>query len=359
MAKRILFSGYFGFGNAGDEAVLAAALAQFRGLRPDLEFCVASGSPAATRRDHRVRAFNRYSPLATLAALRNCDLFISGGGSLLQDRTSTRSLSFYLFQMKLARWLKKPVMIFAQGIGPLDRPESRVQVAAALKEAAAITVRDAESAELLRSMGVGESGGPEVEVTADMAFALKPEVTQRISDLALERPVVAVALRPWPGAERLIEPVGEALASLEGEARFQGWALQPDQDLPVMKSLAARVPGMTLVEQPLQPEEWAALAGWSDVVLAMRLHALIFGLARATPALGIAYDPKVESLLTRMRSRPVGDASGVDAAALCVALRGALSEPESRRQDRAARAEHLAALAGRNVERALELLGSK
>ncbi|RPH55184.1 polysaccharide pyruvyl transferase CsaB, partial [bacterium] len=57
--RRIFIAGYYGFGNAGDEAILAALLADLRALRPDLEFVVASGNPADTENDHGVPAVSR------------------------------------------------------------------------------------------------------------------------------------------------------------------------------------------------------------------------------------------------------------------------------------------------------------
>jgi len=356
MPPRLLFSGYYGFANAGDEAVLGAAVAQIRNRQANIEIAALSNNPAATRRMHRIEAYHRYSPLSVLSAVRGCTLLASGGGSLLQDRTSARSLSYYLFMLKLARWLKKPAMIFAQGIGPLETENGRRRVAEELRAVQAITVRDVESLELLRGMGLGTGTGPEVEVTADMAFALKPEITPRVSELARERPVLALALRPWPGVDQLLAHLDKALGQLEGEVRLQAWCLQPDQDLPIAEKLAARLSTLQIVRDELQPGEWAALAGWTDLVLGMRLHALIFALSRGNPVLGVSYDPKVDSLLARARSKPLGDVGSVNSEQVVKAVRAALAEAEVRRQDRLGRAEHLTALSLRNIEVLLELV---
>lgn len=44
----ILIAGYYGFGNAGDEAILSAILAGMRGRREDLECIVVFGNPTET-----------------------------------------------------------------------------------------------------------------------------------------------------------------------------------------------------------------------------------------------------------------------------------------------------------------------
>ncbi len=353
MNRRILFSGYYGLGNAGDEAVLAASIDLFRARRPELDLAVLSGSPDATRSAYAVETAPRMQPAAVLAQIRSADLFLSGGGSLFQDRTSLKSLLYYLLLLRIARAAGARTMVFAQGIGPLRRGAARRLTARVLSGVDAITVRDPDSADLLRAIGVK---GPEIEVTADPVFALAPRVTERVSAICPPAPAIAVALRPWHGVQRILDPLAEALGRFEGEASLQAWPLFPEQDLPICRQLASRVPTMTVLDERLEPAEWMALAGWTSAVVAMRLHALIFAAARAVPIFGVSYDPKVDALAGRVRARVVGTASNLDPAGLRAALEGALEDDEVRRRDREARAEHLRLAAERNVDRALELL---
>jgi polysaccharide pyruvyl transferase CsaB len=357
MAARVLFSGYYGLGNAGDEAVLEASVGLFREQRPDLVLAALSASPKTTASALQIDAAPRMKPTAVLRELRRCRLFLSGGGSLFQDRTSLKSLLYYLWTLDMARRLGARTMVFAQGIGPLGRPAARRLTARVLRRVDAITVRDADSADLLRRIGVEGRGAPEIEVTADPVFALRPEVTDRVTAAAPSRPAIAVSLRPWPGVEALLGPLAEALGRFEGEVSFQAWPLFPHEDIPVCERFAALLPGTQVVREPLAPREWMTLAGWSDVVLAMRLHALIFAAARATPVVGVSYDPKVDALLDRLRA-PLGATTGEapDVLRLTSLVEKALQDDETRRRDREARAEHLRGLAARNVEVALGLL---
>jgi len=220
----------------------------------------------------------------------------------------------------------------------------------------AITVRDAESADLLRSLGVADAGGPEVEVTADPVFALDPAITDRVRAAAGERPMAAVSLRPWPGVEQILEPLAEAFRPYQGTLGLQLWPLHPQQDLELCRKWAGRMPDATIVEERLEPAEWMALAGWVDAVVGMRLHALIFGAARATRVLGISYDPKVDALLNRLRARPCGTVDRLDVDALQAGLESVFLEDDPRWKDRQARAGHLREAAIRNVTQALLLL---
>jgi polysaccharide pyruvyl transferase CsaB len=358
MKDGILFSGYYGLGNAGDEAVLAASVGLFRERRPELPLAVLSGSPASTRAGLGVEAVPRMRPDAAFAAIRRCSLFLSGGGSLLQDRTSLKSLLYYLLLLSFARRVGKRTMVFAQGIGPLVRPAARRWTARVVSRVDRITVRDADSADLLREIGVEGKEAPEIEVTADPVFALPAEVTDRVSAAAGERPALAVSLRPWDGVGALLDPLAAALGHFEGQVSLRAWPLHGRDDMPLCEELARRLPAVRVVREPLTPGEWMALAGWTDLVIGMRLHALVFAAARGVPVLGISYDPKVDALLGRLRSRAVGrPGEALDARALQATIQAALEQDENRRREREARAEHLRQQAGRNVEVALELLG--
>lgn len=357
MSRRVLFSGYYGLGNAGDEAVLTASVGMFRERRPELGLAALSADPPGTRALAGIDAAPRMKPGAVLDQLRRCALFLSGGGSLLQDRTSLKSLLYYLLLLDLARRAGARTMVFAQGIGPLVRPAARRLTARVLSRVDGITVRDPDSATLLREIGVKERTGREIEVTADPVFALAPRATPRVEALSKGPPALAVSLRPWAGEEAIQDALAAALEPLAEEAPLQAWALYPGDDSEPARRLAARLPGTTVVDDALAPAEWMALAGRARLVIGMRLHALIFAAARAVPVLGISYDPKVDALLARLGTVPVArTGEAADSTVLRAAVRAALEAAPARREEREALAASLRADAYRNVERALQLL---
>ena len=167
----ILIAGYYGFHNAGDEAMLAGLRRAIRELRPDVTFTAISGTASQTRRLHGIGAVSRSDIRGIWEAIGRADLVMFGGGSLLQDVTSSRSLIYYLGLATMARLRRKPVMFCAQGIGPVTRPLGRALVPLIVNRAALITARDAEAAETFRRLGVTR---PPVTVTADAALVLGP-----------------------------------------------------------------------------------------------------------------------------------------------------------------------------------------
>ena len=138
----ILISGYYGFDNIGDESILRTLVTSLRERIPDCSLTVLSHDPAATREKYGVEAVERMSPLAIARAVRRCDMLISGGGSLLQDVTSSKSLHYYLAIIRFAQLLGKKVFIYSQGIGPIEKDADRRATARALRRADGIVVQD-------------------------------------------------------------------------------------------------------------------------------------------------------------------------------------------------------------------------
>jgi len=297
--KTVLFSGYYGFNNIGDEAVLGGILAGLRAELPEIEPVVLSADPAFTIELHGASAIPRGNLRIIRERLREASLFISGGGSLLQDVTSLRSPYYYLGLLWLAQRAGVPTMMLGQGVGPLHHPIARACTRRVLNRTQVITVRDQASAGLLESLGVTVP----VEVTADPSFLLEPDPSERLeawwtAHIPASRPVVGVALRRWhsPDAHDRYRAISDALADMAERtgALLLFIPMQAEQDLRVSDEVAGWTPAESRVLRlSLTPREMLALMGKCDFILAMRLHALIFAVRQAVPAFGLAYDPKV------------------------------------------------------------------
>ena len=285
-----LINGYFGFANAGDEAVLAAMIGALREQRFDATFCATAGDVAATRALHGCEAVGRQSPRDLMDAIKRCDAFLSGGGSLLQDVTSVRNVVYYTGVLRMARLSRKPAMMYAQGVGPLRSPLSRKLARAAFQWAEIATVRDPQSAQLLREIGVTRA----VEVTADPVWDLAPA-----PGIDREAKRWVVALRSWPGANDKAIP--DIIAALRQAATASGASLkflpmQPGRDDEILAGLVEA--SEKLETKGKTPAQIVALAGSGELMIAMRLHALIFAASQGLATVALNYDPKVSALAT-------------------------------------------------------------
>jgi polysaccharide pyruvyl transferase CsaB len=366
LRTRFLISGFYGMGNAGDEAVLAALVQLLRERDPGVAITVLSGDPVGTGRDYGVSAVPRMQIGAVLAAIRGCDLFVSGGGSLLQDVTSAHSPLYYLGLIQFSQLTRRPVVVLAQGIGPLRRPALRRLTGRVLNGVARITVRDPESRAELEALGVRR---PPVEVTADPVFALAPAPEARGRELLAgsgcrdESRRIGISLRPWPGIDRVLADLAAALdlaLAHEGasEARPVLLPLQLREDVAVCQRLAKALGGAPVLGVAPTPAEWLAVMGCLDLVIAVRLHALIFAATMGVPFLGISYDPKVDSLLGRLGKAPAGQIGCVDGHDLAGRIVAALADPASERAPEEAVAG-LRAAARRNAEVVFEVMGGR
>ena len=285
-----LINGYFGFANAGDEAVLAAMIGALKLQRPNATFCATSGDPAQTRAMHLCDAVGRQSPRELMDAIKRCDVFLSGGGSLLQDVTSVRNVVYYTGVLRMARLSGKPAMMYAQGVGPLRSPISRKLARAAFSSAEIATVRDPQSAQLLREIGVSRA----VEITADPVWNLAPAPA-----IARAPKRWVAALRSWPSEDA--SAVRQIVLSLRAAASAQSATLkflpmQPGPDDEILDGLVEASEKMDVKNKT--PADLVALAGSGDLTIAMRLHALIFAASQGVATVAIDYDPKVCALAT-------------------------------------------------------------
>lgn len=298
--------------------MLAGLLVGLRARFPDTRVVVLSGDPAVTRRMHDVEAWPR-GPLDVWRALRGARLFISGGGSLLQDVTSAHSAVYYAGTMLAASWRRVPVVVIGQGVGPLRRSWVRWLAARAFGRAALISLRDEASERLLRELGVQHR----IVRGADLAFLLPPPVRPRgetllaAAGVGARRPRVGVALRPWPG---LVDPEALGRAALEGSGGvIVALPFDRVRDLEASRRATAATDG-ALVDAAT-PHDLLAVVAALDAVIAVRLHALIFAARCGVPALAIAYDPKVRAFADEVGAPWLpATASAPEIAAACAAL---------------------------------------
>jgi polysaccharide pyruvyl transferase CsaB len=347
--SRVVISGYYGFHNLGDEAVLAATAGELRRRRPGVEIAVLSASPRETARAHGVRGVSRRDPREIVPTLRRCDLFLCGGGSLFQDATSWRSPWYYLSILALARRLARRTVVYAQGIERFRRAHVRAAVAYLLDRVDLITVRDAASQAVLAEIGVRR---PRAVLSADPSLLLTPEwSTAAEAERARwgEGAVFGLALRPWGRGEaiRAAADAARILAARLG-VRWVLLPMHPPGDLAVAEALAAYLGRAAVVARtPLAPREMLALIGSLDLLVGMRLHALLFAASQGVPIVPVAYDPKVDAL-----ARDLGEPTPVRASAVSAGdLAHAIEEAAADRQTR--RARLLAAVAALRERAAL------
>ena len=358
----VVICGAYGRGNAGDDAILDAILQEIRSLDPDMPVTVLSKDPAATRLTYRVRSIHRSHILSWRRAMRKSVLYLNGGGSLIQDVTSRRSLWYYLYNIRSAHALGCRVQMYGCGIGPVTREKHRRMAARTLNSCVdIITLREPDSQAELQAMGVTS---PQILLTADPALTLRAATEDETDSVLLCAGIpphgkyLCFALRRWPGFE-------EAAPALRAAAAYayETYGLTP-VFLSVEKHLdpgAGRIAadGLSVPHYFLDD---AGKAGTiigalsrMEAVVSMRLHALIFAAGQGIPLVGIVYDPKVSSFLRYIGQEQFADLSALTEDKLCRMIDRAVEQSHDTAAQAAA-VRKLQEMEHRNVRAAQSLL---
>lgn len=281
---KVAISGYYGFKNFGDEAILGVLVNHLKQLK-DVDITVFSSDVDYTSKTYSVNSVKRFDLKNVIKTIRNSDVLISGGGSLLQDVTSLKSVVYYSLIIALGLLFNKKVIIFAQGVGPLNKKVSQLIVSNLLKNCSLVTVRDEKSLALLRNWGIN------ADLVCDPIYSL--DVVQEFNEKAL-----GVQLREFKTMNyNLLHKLALFIAEKFSDKKIEIFSLQESQDLELCKNFEN-------ILKTLNPEIKTEIVTDSIVnrisklsyLIAMRFHAILVALKCGIKTCAINYDVKVEKL---------------------------------------------------------------
>lgn len=284
--KKILISGYYGFGNFGDEAILRVLLDKLK----DCEVTILTADPRKTFDTYGVHTVYSFSLEHVAREIARCDVLISGGGSLLQNVTSNRSLWYYGSIIQMAQAFKKEVVIFAQGIGPVKGWFNKMLLKGWLKKANYISVRDEDSFNLLKKWKI-----PNVNLVCDPIYSLEvsqPEKTNKIG----------IQLRKFETlTDELFDKIVEQIRARYYDREIELLSLQDEMDVGISRvflhKLKTAEPKIKAkIVHGLNTNQIIDRISQYDCMIAMRYHACLVATKFGVKTLAIAYDPKVKSL---------------------------------------------------------------
>ena len=360
--ESIVICGAYGRGNAGDDAILKAIVQEMRALDPERTICVMSRRPRETRLIYRTGAIYTFNVFAVLRQFRRAALYINGGGSLMQDVTSTRSIWYYCYTLRAAKKRSCKVMMYGCGIGPINRAGNRKMAARIIDRSVdRITLRDDNSRALLAEMGVTR---PDIRVSADPTIILDP-APREVVNLALEQSgidpagrYISFGLRHWKGLDAALPEIAAA-----ANYAYEKHGLVPvfvpiefPSDLTPAERVGAllRCPWHAVrTRQPI--EVTIGILARMKAVVGIRLHSLMFSAGQGVPVVGMSYDIKVDGFLKYIGSHTCLQLRSVRADDLCrlidECVSGALDEEVRRTAAMLREREH------ENVRGAARLLG--
>ncbi len=297
---RIVISGYYGFDNIGDEAVLYCIIDKLRKNIPHVDITVLSNNPEYTSKTYKVKSVDRWYTKHIIQSLHNCDILISGGGSLLQDITSNKTVPYYLAIVAMAKLLGKQVIYYSQGIGPITNRFNRLLTKIVTNQVDAIYVRDLSSKQLLQQLGVRRP----IQLSIDPVFDISPTTTISLPNAKR----VGIYLREWNNIEQIVTamvPTCKMLLKLGYHIYFISMQYKTDIKMAslIVDQLAIQLTDYTnvfIIDKQLNIHETLAYTANFDFIIGMRLHSLIIAYALNKPMIALSYDPKVENIMAEM-----------------------------------------------------------
>lgn len=306
----IVICGAYGKGNSGDDAILKAIVQEMREIDPDIRITVMSRRPLETKLVYRTDAVYTFRFDQILKRLHRSALYINGGGSLMQDVTSTRSLRYYLLTLDQAKRMGCKVIMYGCGIGPINKPSNRKYAARTINRSVdIITLRDDLSKGELKSMGIVK---PEIRLSADPTIILNPASKSVIDqafeecDIPLDKNYIGFGIRKWKSLEDVVDEI-----KIAAEYAYEKYGLIPlfvpieyPSDLEPAQLIGSRLNcPYYMVTKRQSIETTIGILARMKAVIGIRLHSLMFSAAAGVPVIGMSYDIKVDGFLKYIGSR--------------------------------------------------------
>ncbi len=295
-----MLCGYYGRNNLGDDIALKAFSDNINAACGGANMVLLSADTKNSGGADFSRVLHRFNLPAIYRAMKKTNVFMLGSGSILQDATSSRSVFYYTHIAKKAIGYGCKLMLYSNGVGPINREKNRVRTQKLLNRADVITVRDRRSAVYMNSIGVKN---PNVTLTADETFTLNGADIREHCDMLNDGRYLCVNLREAGTDDKFIERFA---GFIDKAAEKHGYTtvllpLHYDKDADVLKKLAERLKSEhILIDRELPHAQVLDVISRCDTAVMERLHAVTFSCIYCKPFLALNYDPKVMSLCIEM-----------------------------------------------------------
>lgn len=296
--------GYYGFANSGDDSLLHAIIQDIHQLDSTAKICVLSKNPKSTRQVYGVDAVNRLNPFSMLPAIRNSRVLLAGSGNLIQDGTSSKSLYYYLYVISYAQRHGLKTMLYANGIGPVNKEKNIIRSRYILNKMDYITLREPDSVKELTRMHVQNE---HIKLTADPVFRLQASQDENIAnDLLMQlknssQKYFGVSVRKWSGCKKdFYNELAKTCDYITSEYHMTAVFLPMQRTYDVEYServRAAMTSPSLMLSDTISGSDMMGIIRHMDFMIAMRLHAFVYAANVGVPIFGIDYNPKVSGFM--------------------------------------------------------------
>lgn len=314
--KILVYGGWFGSRNLGDEAILQGVAKLIKQRLPEAELTALSTDPEYTKAQAGVAAEKIESP-RTLLRNRNrylklfktADVHLLTGGTPFYDYGHLARI----VHMGLPALNRRRIICFGVGSKPITTLMGREITRVLLRNASIISTRDMISKQILQPL-TGQLVKP-ITITGDSAHALPPVESKTKNRLILFCPrrltqshkllyhqqldqshINRIRHMQARTADKLIE-AGYNVAFMPFHT------VAPDDDLEeirIIRNLMRSEP--ETIQRPIDTEEALHIIGRAALLIGLRLHSLIFASIQGTPHVSLDYDIKIRGYMEHMNT---------------------------------------------------------
>ena len=179
-----------------------------------------------------------------------------------------------------------------------------------------ITVRDKGSLVELATLGITR---PPIKATADPVLAINPVSKEKGKEILTRCgvpancPLVGLSVREWRGWQHYKDVLRQTSHEIAEKysAHIVFLPMQFPEDAQTAELIADDSKNCTVLKEEYTTTELLSLVGNMDLIISIRLHALIFAGVMGVPMIGISYDPKIDRFLDSIGERPVGNLQSI------------------------------------------------
>lgn len=281
----VLIIGYYGSHNIGDEVLLEATIKLLNTVYDSPKITAITYNVQDTIQKRKIDGVSRNKFFQILKAIRNSDVVVGGGGSMLQNITSNRSLVYYLTILWISKLMGKKVALLGNGIGPLRTSFSQSITKYVLKTLDAIVLRDIDSYNLLKTFDLKN-----IYLGNDLVFTMNQDIKLAKTDRK-----ILINLRKWHYDDSFIQTmIGFIEYLIKGGFNVTLIPFQVGNDDLLLMDIYNKInlPGLSYFDSTEYDDMIKEISS-SELFISMRLHGLIFSSICDTPFIGLSYDPKV------------------------------------------------------------------
>jgi len=329
---KIAILGSYGEGNLGDEAICSSVLSDIRKNHEEAKIILFSHDVEDSLKRYKKISNITIRPIIatgfrslfkqfrdnkfkeSIKQLKECDLVIIGGGGLFYDSevvVGVNPVLIWLIRVFLLRSLRLKIVLYAVGIGPINKKISKFFLRILSNLVHSITVRDKYSAQILKACKVYVP----IVISADPVWLTKwkvrdfQEITKNRKLKYDAKNKLGIQVRKVKGMDEvefikiLVEFIDLMVEKYLFSVALIPMSIKDPDDRVLLEKIQLKSKNENNIEIVVVNDisDVSEVMQECDFLLLSRMHSIILATTLGIPYLALSYSPKTDDLLSRLK----------------------------------------------------------